>query len=61
MSPEYLRDIAKDGSGIIAKILRDIKSSWKLMLAEMEGFLEYVVGHINRCSQTADSSVGRLT
>ncbi|KAL9608166.1 MAG: hypothetical protein Q9167_006986 [Letrouitia subvulpina] len=37
---DYLERLAHDGFGLVVKILRDIKSSWKLLLGEMEDFLE---------------------
>lgn len=40
MSQSYALNICTDGFGLIVKILRDIKSSWKLMLTELETFLE---------------------
>ena len=40
ISQSYAQDICTDGFGLIVKILRDIKSSWKLMLTELETFLE---------------------
>ena len=40
---EHLDRLSHDGYGLVVKILRDIKSSWKLMLGEMEDFLEELV------------------
>ena len=42
---EYLDRLAADGFGFVTKILRDIKSSWKLLLSDMETFLEDLVSH----------------
>jgi hypothetical protein len=42
-SHDHLENLEKDGFGVIVKILRDIKSSWKLMLNEFENFLEEIV------------------
>lgn len=39
----YLDRLRVDGFGFTVKILRDIKSSWKLLLSEMETFLETLV------------------
>ena len=43
---EHLDRLVKDGFGLIVKILRDIKSSWKLLLSEMEDFPEDLVRNI---------------
>ena len=40
MNDTYAHNICRDGFGLIVKILRDIKSSWKLLLTELETFLE---------------------
>jgi hypothetical protein len=40
---DHLERLANDGFGLVVKILRDIKSSWKLLLSEMEDFLEDLV------------------
>ncbi|KAK3171563.1 hypothetical protein OEA41_003647 [Lepraria neglecta] len=37
---EHLDRLGFDGYGLIVKVLRDIKTSWKLLLGEMEDFLE---------------------
>lgn len=42
-SQEHLGNLEQDGFGIIVKILRDIKSTWKLILNEFENFLEEIV------------------
>ena len=42
-SDEHLQRVGHDGYGLVVKILRDIKSTWKLLLSEMENFLEEVV------------------
>jgi hypothetical protein len=39
----HLNSLEKDGFGVVVKILRDIKSSWKLLLNEFETFLEDIV------------------
>ncbi|KAL9100917.1 MAG: hypothetical protein Q9163_003777 [Psora crenata] len=36
-------NLAVDGFGVVVKILRDMKSSWKLLLGEMEDFLEDLI------------------
>ena len=40
---DHLQRLVSDGFGCVVKILRDIKSSWKLLLSEMEDFLEDLV------------------
>lgn len=45
---DHLISLENDGFGVVVKILRDIKSSWKLMLNEFEDFLETIV----RASET---------
>lgn len=40
MSHDYAKNICNDGFGFTIKILRDIKSSWKLLLTALETFLE---------------------
>ncbi len=42
-SQEYLGKVAEDAFGLVVKVLRDIKTSWKLMLSDMELFLENIV------------------
>ncbi|KAK0724025.1 hypothetical protein B0T21DRAFT_48532 [Apiosordaria backusii] len=40
-SPEpFVNDLCNDGFGMICMVLREIKTSWKLFLNEMEAFLE---------------------
>ena len=48
---DHFQRLESDGFGCIVKILRDIKSSWKLLLGEMEDFLEDLV----RQSQSVES------
>ena len=43
---EHLQRLCLDGFGLIVKILRNIKTSWRLLLSEMEDFLEDVVGRL---------------
>jgi hypothetical protein len=43
MSQHYAVNINKDGFGLIAKIVREIKSSWKLLLTALEIFLDDIV------------------
>jgi hypothetical protein len=38
-----MENVGNDGFGLVAKILRDIKSSWKSMLTALETFLEDIV------------------
>lgn len=40
---DHIERLETDGYGLVVKILRDIKSSWKLPLGEMEEFLEDLV------------------
>lgn len=40
---DHFQRLMADGFGLVVKILRDIKSSWKLLLGEMEEFLEDIV------------------
>jgi len=40
---ELIDDLGRDGFGLVLKILRDMKTSWKLLLNEMEVFLEALV------------------
>jgi len=43
-TPEaFIDDLAKDGFGLVLRILREIKTSWKLLLNELEVFLEELV------------------
>lgn len=42
-SQDHLENLERDGFGVVVKILRDIKSSWKLMLNEFENFLDEIV------------------
>ena len=42
-SQEHLRNLEQDGFGVVVKVLRDIKSTWKLTLNEFEDFLEEIV------------------
>ncbi|KAH7378650.1 hypothetical protein BKA64DRAFT_245780 [Cadophora sp. MPI-SDFR-AT-0126] len=37
---ELIDDLGRDGFGLVLKVLRDMKTSWKLLLNEMEVFLE---------------------
>ena len=37
--------LIKDGFGLVVKVLREIKSSWKLLLSEFETFLEDIVSY----------------
>jgi hypothetical protein len=39
----HYEDLVRDGFGLIVKVLREIKSSWKLLLSEFETFLEDIV------------------
>jgi hypothetical protein len=39
----FLDDLSTDGFGFVLKVLREIKTSWKLFLNEMERFLEELV------------------
>jgi hypothetical protein len=49
-SPEALiEDLSDDGFGFVLKVLREIKTSWKLFLNEMEGFLEDLVRPPHGC------------
>ena len=45
---EHLDRLGHDGFGLVVKILWDIKSSWKLLLGEMEEFLDELV-RIMKC------------
>jgi hypothetical protein len=38
-----LNDLAEDGFGLVSRCLREIKSTWKLLLSEMDDFLESMV------------------
>jgi hypothetical protein len=40
---ELIDDLGRDGFGLVLKVLRDMKSSWKLLLNELEVFLETLV------------------
>ncbi len=42
-SREHLRNLEKDGFGVVVRVLRNIKSTWKLALSEFETFLEDIV------------------
>tara|TARA_R110002003_G_scaffold39_14_gene2531 strand:- start:1110 stop:1481 length:372 start_codon:yes stop_codon:yes gene_type:complete len=43
-TPEaLLRDLGEDGFGFVNRILREIKSTWKLLLNDIEYFLEALV------------------
>lgn len=45
-TPEaLLRDLSVDGFGLVTRVLREIKSTWKLLLNEIEHFLELLVSH----------------
>jgi hypothetical protein len=50
---EHLSRLAEDGFGLVVKILRDIKSSWKLLLSDMEEFLEDLVSHTTQKPQSS--------
>ena len=50
---EHLDRLGFDGYGLIVKVLRDIKTSWKLLLGEMEDFLEDFVSRLGLFRQTA--------
>ncbi|KAK3382999.1 hypothetical protein B0T24DRAFT_661591 [Lasiosphaeria ovina] len=39
----FIDDLSRDGFGFVLKVLREIKTSWKLFLNEMERFLEDLV------------------
>ena len=41
---KILEDLQKDGFGLILHVLREVKSTWKLLLSHMETFLEAIVG-----------------
>jgi hypothetical protein len=41
----YCERLVQDGFGLVVKVLREIKSSWKLLLCEFEAFLEEIVGY----------------
>jgi hypothetical protein len=45
---ELLANLEKDGFGLVQRVLREIKSTWKLLLNELEVFLENLVGAIHR-------------
>lgn len=42
-SPKFLQDLGSDGYGFVVMVLREIKTTWKLLLYEMERFLERMV------------------
>ena len=50
---EHLDRLGFDGYGLIVKVLRDIKTSWKLLLGDMEDFLEDFVSRLGRFRQIA--------
>lgn len=43
--------LAKDGFGLVAKVLREVKSSWKILLSDFETFLEEIVSHALKMDQ----------
>jgi hypothetical protein len=45
-SEDHLHRLTADGFGLVVKILRDIKTSWKIFLSEVEEFLENLVRRI---------------
>jgi hypothetical protein len=46
-TPEVLlKELGEDGFGLVNRVLREIKSTWKLLLNEMEYFLEALVIHV---------------
>ncbi len=47
--PELIGDLERDGFGLVLKVLRDIKTSWKLLLSEMEEFIETLVCNDTFC------------
>lgn len=40
---KILEDLQKDGFGLILHVLREVKSTWKILLSHMETFLETIV------------------
>lgn len=41
--PDLIKDLGKDGFGFVLRLLREIKGTWKLLLNEMEIFLEDMI------------------
>lgn len=43
MHVALLKDLSMDGFGLVLRVLREIKSTWKLLISQMEDFLEALV------------------
>lgn len=55
-----LDDLGKDGFGFVLRVLREVKTTWKLLLHEMETFLELLVS-ITDCLQKVSLTQNRTT
>lgn len=42
---KHFEELTRDGFGLVVKVLREIKSTWKLLLTEFETFLEDIVSN----------------
>lgn len=61
MARVHATNLCLDGFGITTKILRDIKSTWKLFLADLEIFLEELVSCHLTTSYPIDTDLDRTT